>query len=141
MRPKSRTAVAIPCPITINRVRTPPRSQAPSDPEEESDLHDTPSLFRAHLERGSPSVSASKEDRNQSAGGIPLDLLRALEIVVSIPEFTGTEEGFVPLGLKVRCQPERTGEQRLQLHEFEVEVNQVESFRLVFYKGHLPLCH
>jgi hypothetical protein len=66
-----------------------------------------------------------------SPGGIPLDLLGAMDVVASIPEYTDIQEGFIPLGLRVRCLPEYCGGRTLRLLEFEVQVSQVETYRLV----------
>ena len=48
---------------------------------------------------------------------------------MSLPEHVGVDEGFIPFGLKLRMAPEYTRGQHIRIHEFEVEVNQVEKFR------------
>ena len=131
-RSKERLVHSDPVPITIVRVRAPTYHPLLGTDA----LHDTPSLFPAHFQRASPTVTGSATDPLLSAQGIPLDLLSTLEIVVSLPQYTDIEEGFVPLGLKIRCPPENSNERQLRLHEFEVEVYQVEKFRYVYF----PFC-
>ncbi|KAF9509022.1 hypothetical protein BS47DRAFT_1397287 [Hydnum rufescens UP504] len=124
-RSKERTIHSDPVPVTIIRVRAPTNHPLLGTDA----LHDSPSLFPAHFQRASPTVIGSATDPLLSAQGIPLDLLSTLEVVVSLPQYTAIEEGFIPLGLKIRCPPEKSGERKLRLHEFEAQVYQVEKFR------------
>lgn len=124
-RTKEQKVTATPIPIVVNRVRTPPRSIP------EAERAEACSLFPIVHEQGSPLVHVAEEGAPVSSGGIPLDLLGAVDVVASLPEYTDIQEGTVPLGLRVRCLPEYCGGRTLRLLEFEVQVSQVETYWFV----------
>src|SRR5260370_40358464 len=100
--PKTKIVEADLVPITIVRVRSSPQSH----PDATSALlHETPSLFPASLDLVIPTVSVSAQSLNKSVGGIPVPLLRSMDLAVSLPEHVEINEGFVPLGLKLRMAP------------------------------------
>ncbi|KAB5596483.1 hypothetical protein CTheo_120 [Ceratobasidium theobromae] len=60
---------------------------------------------------------------------IPVDILRSLDVVVTVPEHVGCEENYVPVSLRVRSNA--LGAScfgSLRLDDFEIELNQVEKF-------------
>ncbi|KAF8344086.1 uncharacterized protein EI90DRAFT_3010898 [Cantharellus anzutake] len=126
LAPKPKTVEAELVPITVVRVRSPPRSLPDGAWEL---LHDTPSLFPASLDLATPTVGASSLNPTESVGGIPITLLRSMDLAISLPEHVGIDEGFIPLGLKLRMAPDYAGGQHIRIHEFEVEVDQMEKSR------------
>lgn len=121
---KQRHEVSEPVVITINRFRT-PRRHHPNPGAEYT------SLFPLVNEQGSLGVGIPYSGSRNSAGGIPLDLLKGLSLGVTFPEYVDIEEGVLPLGLRLRCLPEHANGRILRLVEFEVQVEQTETFRYV----------
>ncbi|KAF8321593.1 hypothetical protein DL93DRAFT_2163202 [Clavulina sp. PMI_390] len=66
-------------------------------------------------------------DEVDEQNGIPVDLLHAVEVVVSLPEKIDIEAGSIPLGLRVRGIPQRLEERSLRMVEFEVQLFQVDT--------------
>lgn len=122
-RSKAQKITAPLIPILINRVL------APRSIHETGRAPGNTSLFPMAHEQGSPLVNVAERGASSSSGGIPLDLLEAVDVVASLPEFTDIQEGSIPLGLRVRCLPEYCGGRTLRFLEFEVQVSQVENYR------------
>jgi hypothetical protein len=63
---------------------------------------------------------------------IPIDLLRSLDIVLTVPQHIGCDENQVPVSLRVRSTiPGSSDLGTLRLDDFEIELNQSEKFRCV----------
>ncbi|KAF8321594.1 hypothetical protein DL93DRAFT_2093600 [Clavulina sp. PMI_390] len=138
-QPKGREARAEPVVITLNRLALPncppPPTMASAAP------HPLPSLLPSpYPEPPQPSVHQlpffqtvhqdvvpfvllhEVDERN----GIPVELLKAVDIVVSLPEKIDIDSGSIPFGLRVRGVPQRLRQRSLRMVKFEVQVYQVD---------------
>ncbi|QRV86069.1 hypothetical protein RhiJN_14087 [Ceratobasidium sp. AG-Ba] len=66
---------------------------------------------------------------HQATSDIPIDLLRSLDIIATVPQHIGCEEKRVPVSLRVRSSvPGSSNLGSLRLDHFEIQLNQTEKF-------------
>lgn len=67
-------------------------------------------------------------------GSFPGDILSKLRVQVSIPERVGTEEGSLPLGIRLRTNGLSAAEcKRMRVTDFDVDLEQCERYRYILF--------
>jgi hypothetical protein len=120
VRPRPQPVEADPVSIELARHRSPPvhlLSEISSERDSVFPLIDHPATTTFH----------------ELESDIPVDLLRSLDVIITVPEHIGCEENRVPVSLRIRSNTlGATSLGMLRLDDFEIELNQIEKFRFVF---------
>lgn len=112
--PRTRSVKALPCPVTLTRAMVRPSSSPAA------------SLFPA-----ATFLVDAVAERNNAQPCIPLDVLKKLQVVVSVPEHVSIDdESEIPLTLRMRMNdlPEEQ-RRRFRVSEFQVDIEQAETYR------------
>ncbi|CAE6414008.1 unnamed protein product [Rhizoctonia solani] len=115
IRTKPQPVEAEPVPIELARHRSPPPRLFPETSERDG-------LF-PFVDHSATITYLDHDDR------IPVELLRSVDVVVTVPQHIGCEEHRVPLSLRVRANDLGSSSLgTLRLDDFEIELNQTEKF-------------
>ncbi|KAI0028512.1 hypothetical protein K488DRAFT_58408 [Vararia minispora EC-137] len=112
-----KTVEALPCPVVINRYAIPPLADS------------TWPMTRFSV---TPLPKDEQPHRSLSATGIPIDIFKQLEVIVSIPQRVSVDQETLPLSLRFRA-PNMPADiaTRFTISEFTVMLDQSDRYRRV----------